>query len=170
MSANKVVVGVFSYLDDTLKAIKQVQQQKLEYRVYSPVPNHEIEELTLPGRSPVRFITATGAVTGLTFGFGLAIFCSADWPLRTSAKAVISIPAFFPIGYECTILFGAIFTLISLLHFCRIPDLLRKTGYDPRFSGSKFGVAVGCDGKKVEDVKRRLLESGADEVEVREGL
>ena len=67
-------------------------------------------------------------------------------------------------------MFGAIFTLIALLHFCRIPDIFRKVGYDPRFSDDRFGVVVGCESPDVDQVKKRLLDSGAEEVLVREGL
>lgn len=170
MRGNKVVVGVFTYLDDTVKAIKKVKEAELDYRVYSPVPHHELEEITYPGKSPVRFITAIGAISGLIGGFALAIWTSLDYPLRVSAKDVVSPPGFFVIGYECTILLGGIFTLLALLHFCRLPDVLRKIGFDPRFSLDKFGVVVGCEKRDIDDITRKLLECGADEVEVREGL
>jgi hypothetical protein len=170
MRGNKVVVGVFSYHDDTIKAINKVKSTKLDYKVYSPVPTHGIEAATTDTKSPVRFVNGTGALTGLTFGFGLAILCSLDWPLRVSAKDIVSIPGFVVIGYECTILFGALATLLSILHFCRLPDLLRKVGYDPRFSNDKFGVVVGCDTGEVDKIKSVLTESGAEEIQVREGL
>ena len=90
--------------------------------------------------------------------------------MRVSAKDVVSIPGFVVIGYECTILFGAIATLLGLLHFCRLPDILRKVGYDPRFSDDKFGVVVGCEGGQVDEVMADLKRAGAEEVEVRDGL
>ena len=167
---NKVVVGVFSYLDDAMNAVKDAQKHDLDYRVYSPVPNHDLEALTYPEKSPVRLVTATGAVTGLIAGFSLAILCSLDYPLRVSAKNIISPPGFVVIGYECTILFGAIFTLLAMFHFCKIPDLFRKIGYDPRFSCDKFGVVVGCESSDIDQVKKRLLSCGAEDVDVRDGL
>ncbi len=170
MTGDKAIVGVFKYLDDAMRAIQMAQQAKLEYRVYSPVPNHEIEELTTPDKSPVRLVTATGAFTGLCFGFWLAVWCSMDWPLRASAKDIASIPAFVVIGYECTILFGAIATLLALFSFCRIPDILRQVGYDPRFSGDRFGVVIGCENRQVDEVRSQLEKAGAEEVQVRDGL
>ena len=170
MRGNKVVVGVFSYHDDTIKAINKVKHTKLDYRVYSPVPTHGIEEATSTERSPVRFVNGAGALAGLTFGFGLAILCSLDWPLRVSAKDIVSIPGFVVIGYECTILFGALATFLSILHFCRLPDVLRKVGYDPRFTNDKFGVVVGCDSSEVDQIKLVMTQSGAEEVQIRDGL
>jgi hypothetical protein len=170
MRGNKAVVGVFTYLDDTIKAVKTVKEADFDYRVYSPVPRHEIEDITQPGKSPVRFLTAVGAVLGCVGGFALAIWTSMDYPLRVSAKDVVSVPGFVVIGYECTILLGGIFTLLALLHFCKLPDVLRKVGFDPRFTQDKFGVVVGCDRREVYDVKQKLFAAGAEEVEVREGL
>lgn len=170
MKGSKAVVGVFGYLDDTVAAIEEAKRRNLEYVVYSPFANHEIEHATYPEKSPVRFITATGALLGITAGFTLAIMCSLDWPMRVSAKDIVSVPGFVVIGYECTILFAAIFTLLSVLHFCRIPDILRKVGYDPRFTCDKFGVVVGCDAGQVDEMKETLSRLGAEEVDVREAL
>lgn len=170
MSTSKAIVGVFGYLDDAIKAVEMAKKKGLDYRVYSPMARHEIEDATMPEKSPVRFVTITGALTGITFGFALAILCSMDWPMRASAKNIVSVPGFFVIGYECTILFGAIFTLLALLKFCGLPDILRKVGYDERFSLDKFGVVLACESNDVDTYKKSLLDVGAEEVEVRDAL
>ncbi len=170
MEGNKAVVGVFHYLDDLLHAIDKAKAESRDYRVYSPVPRHEIEEVTYPQRSSVRRFTMAGAMTGITFGFGLAIMCSMDYPMRVSAKDIISIPGFVVVGYECTILFGALATLLGMIIFCRLPDLLRKVGYDPRFSLDKFGIVIGCQSDEVDGIKQTLTRCGADEVQVKEAI
>lgn len=170
MKGTKAVVGVFTYFDDLLKAIKSAKDAKYDYRVYSPVPHHELEHVTYPSRSPIRFISGTGAVCGLIGGFTLAIWTSMDWPLRVSAKDIVSVPGFVVIGYECTILLGAVSTLLAMFHFCRLPDLFRKVGFDPRFTQDKFGIVIGCDPKEVDTVKDKLSHCGADEVLIRDGL
>jgi len=90
--------------------------------------------------------------------------------MRTSAKNIVSVPAFFVPGYEWTILFGGLGTLLAIFIFCKIPSVLRTAGYDPRFSHDKFGVVVACTGNQVEGVKKHLFDSGADEVDVRDSL
>lgn len=170
MEGNKAVVGVFHYLDDLLQAIEKAKTESRDYRVYSPVPHHDIEEATYPQRSNVRRFTMIGAMTGITFGFGLAIMCSLDYPMRVSAKDIVSIPGFVVVGYECTILFGALATLLGMILFCRLPDLLRKIGYDPRFSNNKFGIVIGCESAEVDGIKTTLTRCGAEEVQVKEGL
>jgi hypothetical protein len=170
MSANVVIVGVFTYMDDAIKAIKKAKEEELDCRVYSPVPNHHLEDLLKPEQSPVRWTTLVGAVSGLLGGFSLAIWTSLDYPLRVSAKTIPSIPGFVVIGYECTILFGGLATLFALLRYCRIPDVMRKIGFDPRFTQDKFGVVVGCPSERMVEIKAAFEASGADEVQVREGL
>lgn len=170
MKGERAVVGVFEYLDDTLSAINFAKEQEFSYRVFSPCASHEIEQAASPERSPVRFLTFAGALFGLIGGFALAIWCSLDWPLRTSAKTIVSIPAFAVIGYECTILFGALATLGGVFHFCRLPDVLRKVGYDSRFSKDRFGVVVGCSANEADEIRARLEGLGAEQVEVRDGL
>lgn len=169
-SSSRAVVGVFTYLDDALEAVKRVKAARFDYRMYSPVPRHEIEEVTYPEKSPVRIVSLVAAVIGCTFGFTLSILTSLDWPMRTSAKNIASVPAFFVPGYECTILFGGVATLFSILVFCRLPSVLRTAGYDARFSHDKFGVVVACSEGQVKDLKRQMMESGADEVDVRDSL
>jgi hypothetical protein len=170
MKGNTVVTGVFSYIDDLLKVIEEAKQAGWEYTVYAPCPNHEIEEAASPAKSPVRFVTFTGAFIGLCSGFGLAVWTSLDYPMRTSAKDIVSPPGFVVAGYEWTILFGALSTLMAMFFFGRFPTIFRSPGYDKRFSQTKFGIVVGCDSSEVEKIGSKLSSSGAEEVKVSEGL
>ena len=170
MKGSKAIVGIFTYVDDAINAINSAKKANLEYKVYSPTYVPELAEVADNKRSYVAILTFIGGITGITFGFGLAILCGLDWPLRVSAKDIVSVPAYIVVGYECTILFGALATLLAVFHFCRLPDIFRKPGYDPRFSHDKFGVVVGCDSKSVDDVKAALTDAGADEVKVEDGL
>ena len=166
----KVVTGVFAYVDDTLKAIEEIKKLGHKYTVYSPCPNPEIEYVSTPAKSPVRFVTGIGAFSGCVAGFTLGIWTSLDYPLRTSAKDIVSPPAFVIAGYEWTILWGAIATLFAMFYFGRFPTIFRAPGYDPRFSQTKFGIVVGCDSRDVDTISEKLSLSGAEEVKVSEGL
>jgi hypothetical protein len=166
MKEPNLVIGVFTYMDDTIKAIKFAKENNFDYKVYSPVPNHELEAETNPKRSPVKYITSLGAVFGLTFGFGLAIWTSLDYPMRVSAKDIVSVPGFVVIGYECTILFGGIFTLLALLLFCKIPSIFKAEGFLPQFSQDKFGVVVNCREDRIEMVKKEMEKLGPDSIEI----
>lgn len=170
MSNAKVVVGVFTYLDDIIGAISKVKAKGDKYCVYSPTYVHELEHAIDKKRSPVTRLTLLGAITGLTCGFSLAILCAIDWPLRVGAKDIIAIPGYFVIGYECTILFGALATLLGIFHFSKLPNIFRSKGYDPRFSLDKFGLVVDCESNRVAELKQLLDQSGADEVSEQNAL
>jgi Protein of unknown function (DUF3341) len=171
MKGKKAIVGVFTYIDDTIHAIEAAKSAGLDFKVFAPFYNHELDHACSDVRSNVRKFNLFGATFGCTAGFALAILCSLDWPMRTSAKDIISIPGFVVIGYEWTILWGAIFTLLGVMILSRVPDIFPKVGFDPRFTQDKFGVAIGCDDDATaEKIVNALKESGAEEVQVRDGM
>lgn len=167
MNANQGILGIYSYLDSVLDAVKKLKAEGFsELRVFSPFPNHEIEnEIKLPP-SPVRFFTLFGALLGATCGFGFTVLTSMDWPISVSAKPIVSIPPYMVIVFEMTVLFGALFTLVGML----VNSLLRKRVpvhmYDPRFSDDKFGVMVVCATEQMQNVKDILNSTGVEEIKV----
>jgi len=172
MNKDQGVVGVYSYVDCVLEAVRRLLNsghQKKDIRVFSPVPNHEIEEALNEGESIVRFFALTGATLGAICGIGITVLTSLDWPIQVSAKPIASIPPFMIIVFELSVLFGALFTLIGLIFNSRIRRNAPVSLYDPRFSDDKFGVTVVCERKKLDDVKKILNETGAEEVKF-EGL
>ncbi|NIS08914.1 MAG: DUF3341 domain-containing protein, partial [Candidatus Dadabacteria bacterium] len=73
MKKNQGVVGVYSYVDLVLEAIRRLKNaghEKKDIRVFSPVPNHEIEDALIENESIVRFFTLTGATLGAICGIG----------------------------------------------------------------------------------------------------
>jgi hypothetical protein len=167
-TSKNIVVGSFKYIDDAVNAVKDLKaagHQDIES--YSPFPIHELEHALFEGKkSPVRFLTFIGGLTGLLGGFLLTIWMSVDWPLRTSAKPIISIPAFTVIGFECMVLIGAICTLLALFHFCRIPNLFWDNRFRREFSEGMVGITAKVDAAHTEQVQALLEKSGAEKVEV----
>ena len=97
MKKNQGVVGVYSYVDSVLEAIRRLKNaghEKRDIRVFSPTPIHEIEEALIEEESIVRFFTLAGATLGCICGIGITVLTSADWPIYVSAKPIISIPPF----------------------------------------------------------------------------
>ncbi len=171
MSADYLVVGHFKFVDDTLEAIRRVKSQGLghdDLELYSPVPNHDLEDEVYKGkpRSPVRLFTLFGGLAGLSLAFLMTIWMSLDYPVRVSAKPIVSIPAFVVIAFECTILLGGIFTLLGLLHNCRLPWIFPTPGYRPNFSKDTFGLVVRVTKDKSETIRAEMQSCGAEQVEV----
>lgn len=135
----------FAHLDSLLEAVQRVRREGppdlASLEAFSPVPSHELEHLVHPRRPLVRYFTLFGGTFGLCFGFGLAIGTSYIWELIVSGKPITSIPAYVVVGFEMTILFGALLNLFAVLWLGGLPRL-RHPAYDPRFSRDRFGLFV----------------------------
>lgn len=165
-----LVVGHFTYSHDAQNAIVKLRSSQPDDAVeyFAPFPDHHLEDAQYKGRkrSPVRRCTLVGGLTGCLGAFLFTCWMSIDYPLRVSAKPLVSIPAFVVIAFECTILLGAICTLLGMLFFSKIPNLRFVPGYAPGFSEGTFGVAVRSTADKTDSLKQELLASGAEHVEV----
>ena len=167
MKSNQGVLGIYSYVDsvvDTLKKLKANGYENL--KVFSPVPNHEIEEeIELP-TSPIRYFTLFGGLLGAICGFGFTILTSMDYPIPVSAKPIVSIPPYMIIVFELTVLFGGLSTFVGLLVNSFLRNRASVSMYDPRFSDDKFGVMVTCPRDNIKSVEEILKSTGAEEIKV----
>ncbi len=164
--SDKGIIAFYRYLDTACHAIEQVKDRSdfLGHEVFSPTSYHEIEHACGFGASPVRFFTLTGGLTGVCFGFFLALITDWDWPMVVSGKTpgIYSIPAYVVIGFECTILFGAIATILGMLVMGRIPNPKRRV-LDARTTDDLFAIFV--PGATLDGPQARILkEYGAEEV------
>lgn len=165
------VLAVYRYLDQLTDAMKKIKDRSdfQDHEVFSPTSYHEIEEAAGYGPSPVRFFTLAGALTGTLTGFGLALWVDYDWPLVVGGKlaGLYSLPAYFIVGFELTILFGGLMTILGMLVMGRLPNPKQRI-LDPRFTDDRFGIFVPnatLDGEQANLLKQcgaeeiRLIES-----------
>lgn len=162
------VVAIFQYLDHLTNAMEKIHSRNdfTGHVVFSPTSYHEIEHAAHFSPSPVRYYTLVGALTGMCCGFGLALGLDYDWPLVVGGKqaGIYSLPAYVVIGFECTILFGAICTILGMLVHCRLPNPKARI-LDPRITDDRFAIFV--PGAAVDGPQAKFLrEMGAEEVKV----
>ena len=82
-----------------------------------------------------------------------------------AGKPVTSIIPFMVVGFEGTILLGAVFTLVGLLLFCGLPFRRFPTRtYHPDFSKDRFGVWLRCSDSEFSEACQLLRDAGAEEV------
>lgn len=170
MANDYVVIGHFKHVDacrDTIAKLREMGKQD-QTELFTPFPNHDLEDEMYVGkpRSPVRRLTLTGGITGCLLAFLMTCWMSIDYPVRVSAKPLISIPAFVVIGFECTILIGSLFNMASMLHFSRIPNLFRFPAYRPQFSDGTLGLTVRVEKGETDSLKSMFEKNGAQKVEV----
>ena len=159
------LLASFIHIDAAVDAIRGLRA--MGYRnlvVYSPSPNHELEEALNHRVSPVRLFTLIGGLTGCAAGFGMTIWMSYDWPVLVGGKPIASIPPYVVIAFELTILFGGLATLIGMMVLGRLPRFRFSPSFDSRFTNDRFGVAVHCSPDRSPSVREILRSAGAEEV------
>lgn len=168
MSTDNIVLGHYRDPHKAEKAIRALRAAGHEVNYYSPFPEPHLEEAAFEGkpRSNVRMFTLAGGLTGCLGAFLFTTWMSIDYPLRVSAKPLVSIPSFIVIAFECTILLGAIFTLVGMCILSRIPNLSHFPDYRPEFSEGTFGVAVRVPEERAEELRQAIAELEAEKVEV----
>ena len=67
-------------------------------------------------------------------------------------------------AYICTILFGALATIVGLFANTRLPQWNLTPGYDERISSDHFGIQVRCAPEEFERLARLLKTTGAIDI------
>jgi hypothetical protein len=169
MSGQAGMLGVFDGVDTLIGAIEKLRGAGLKRLVvYSPAPDHNIEHALHQGPSPVRLFTLVGGLTGAAAGFALPTWTSLDWPLVTGGKPIISLPAWVIIGFELTVLLGALSTVLGLFVLARLPYRKPLVIYDPSFSTDRYGIHLAPPAERVAEARSILRDAGA--LEVRENV
>jgi hypothetical protein len=158
------ILASFAHIDAAVDAIRALRAMGLrDLVVYTPAPNHEIEEALSHRVSPVRLFTLIGGLTGCTAGFAMTIWMSYDWPAVVGGKPIASIPPYVVIAFELTILLGALITVAAVALFSVLMGK-RGVAYDPRFSDDQIGIFVPARSDQMGPVEQLLRSAGAVEV------
>ena len=160
------IVSVFDRPQDVVNAGTKLKGRGFtDLETYSPAPFEEIDEAMDEKPSAVRLFTLIGGLAGVVTGFFIQIWMSLDWPLKIAGKPFASIPPYVIIGFELTILFGGLLTLVGLLVVGKLyPRFKLDPAYSPRFSAEEFGVVVTCKDRDVSEVDALLRSNSAKEV------
>ena len=161
------VVSVFELPSNTASAIRKLKARGFDdLTSYSPAPFEEIELAENPKPSGVRTWTLLGGLAGVFTGFFIQFWMSLEWPLKIAGKAYTAVPPMVIIGFELTILFAGILTLLGfIVHSGLLPRPLDKH-YSSRFSAEDFGVVVEVEDRDVAEVQALMRAEHAKEVTV----
>lgn len=164
MATKHYVMGLFTDEDQTADVIAALRKSVWKmHQVNGPYPSHKIMDALKMKKSMVGLFTLFGGITGFLSGYALAIYSSVQWNLIVSGKPVVSLIPFFVVGYEMTILFGILGTVLGMLVTTRIPEFKSLKGiYDERCSGRHFGIVAACDPGKEADLSAFFTERGGE--------
>ena len=163
----KGTLGIFKDENALKAACAEMQSRKFKrYDAYTPFPVHGLEDVMGIKRSMIPWVTFCAGLIGGLLGLALQCWTSAvDWPLNVGGKPFLSYPAFIPVVFELTILFGGLATAGALFAFCRLPNLSHKT-LSASFTDDQFGLFIPADeaGYNAAELEGVLKKSGAIEV------
>ncbi|MFQ5746927.1 MAG: DUF3341 domain-containing protein [Gemmatimonadota bacterium] len=164
------ILAQYASLGEAKRAIEALRAAGHEdLDVFSPIPAPELEEALGIHSSPVRRWALIGGITGFATAYALTALTALAYPLVTQGKPIVSLPAYFIIMFELTILFAGLFGLLGLLHHTKKPARRLSPHYRKTFSVDRYGVFVAVDtaGGRTE-VETIVREAGAVDVEVSE--
>ena len=163
MPAEKVLMGLFQDEDQAVSAIRALKDSPWPIKqVHSPIPSHKIADALDLKKSRVGYFTLVGGIIGFFTGFLLAAFTASQWQIIVSGKPVIALVPFFIVGFEFTILFAVFGNVAGLIHQMRLPEYKGLDCYDPRCSGSHFGIVAACEKERRAELENFFRERDAE--------
>lgn len=159
------IISAFADDADCAHAIETLRDQKIGgLSTFSPIPSHKIEHALGRSRSPTRWVSLAGGITGVLTGLAVTIGTTYEWRLNAGGKPLLSWPPFIVITFELMILLGGIFGFGGFMFFSGVPATVAAPGYNPRFAEDRFGLVVRCDEADAGRIESILRESNAEEV------
>jgi len=159
------IISAFADDADCAHAIHALRDAQVgAFNSFSPIPSHKIEHAIGLSKSPTRWLSLTGGISGVLTGLAVTIGTTYEWRLNAGGKPLLSWPPFIIICFELMILLGGIFGFGAFLLFSRLPATTPALGYNPRFGEDRFGLVVRCDEADAARIESILKESNAEEV------
>ena len=131
---------------------------------YSPFPVEGLAEAL--GRKPtiVPLIVLIGAICGGVGGYFMQYYAlGIDYPINIAGRPFHSWPAFIPITFEMTVLFGSISAIVSMLLLNGLPEPHHPVFNVPEFeraSVDRFFLCIAARDPRFDPVAtRKFLES-----------
>lgn len=162
-------------MKDVFHAAEQVRDAGFtSWDVHSPFPIHGMDAaMGLPRSILPRFVLVGGA-TGTLTAFSLEYLTQVViYPTVVQAKPanIFTIPAFFPVMFELTVLFSAFTALFACLVMMKLPRLnhpLFNSRNFTRFSDDRFFICIEARDPKfsTEKTKAFLANLGGQNVEL----
>jgi hypothetical protein len=178
VTAPKRVHGLLAEFDSA-KAVYEAAEKVRDagytrWDVHSPFPIHGMDDaMGLPKSILPNFVLVGGACGTLTAFLLEYLTQVVIYPTVVQAKPanIFTIPAFFPVMFELTILFSAFTTLFGCLALMKLPQLnhpLFNSKNFLRFSDDAFFICIENRDAKFssEGTKGFLAEIGGKNIEV----
>lgn len=161
------LAGIWTDEHKLVEAARKVRESGIQnFEAISPFPLHGIDDAMGIPRSFIPWVTFIMGLTGFLAGTWLTWWTSSqNWPLIIGGKPMWSLPAFVPIMFECTILFGALSSVGALLFMAGMPAVDPPI-IDPTLSSHRFALFIpqNAEGYNAAAVEKIMRDNGAVEI------
>lgn len=167
-------VAEFATASDLYHAAEQVRDKGFRrWDVHTPYPVHGMDHAMGLGKSWLSALVLIGGATGSLLALFMQFFTQVSlYPTVVQDKPtnLFTLPAFFPVTFELTILLSAFATLFGLLVFIMLPRWnhpLFNSKLFSKFSDDGFILVLEARDPKFKREKTRefLEEIGAGQIE-----
>ena len=160
------ILATFEDDRHVLAATKKARDKNMPiFDIYTPFPVHGLDEAMGIKRSILPYVTLAAGIMGLMTALALQIYTnSVAWPVIVGGKPANSLPAFIPISFELTVLFGAHTTVAAFLALNKLYPGKKPHIFHPDQTCHTFIMAFEKSNVNVEEVSQLVKEHGAVEV------
>ena len=160
------ILATFEDDRHVLAATKKARDKNMQiFDIYTPFPVHGLDEAMGIKRSILPYVTLAAGAMGLMVAIALQVYTNAiDWPIIVGGKPFNSIPAFVPISFELTVLFGAHTTVAAFLALNKLYPGKQPHIFHPEQTCHTFIMAFEKNSVNAEEVSKLVKEFGAVEV------
>lgn len=165
---NKFLLGIYGDEEALIHSAQEIKKEGIKiFDFYTPFPVHGLDDLLDIKRSRLPNVTFIAGAVGLAVAILFQVWTSAfDWPIDVGGKPMLSIPAFIPVTFELTILFGALSTVAAFFFISNLfPTKVTKI-MELRQTDDYFILAIQNDFSSVdiEKINNILIKNGAIKV------
>lgn len=164
--AEKTLYGVMAEFDTpaqiiaAARAAREAGYTKID--AYSPFPIHEMDAALGIKKTILPLLIFGAGLAGCLGGFLLQYWTMGiDYPINVGGRPYLSLPAFIPIMFECTVLAASFMAVVGMIALNGLPQPYHPVFNVPRFelaSREKFFLAIeASDPKYKHDETTQLL-------------
>jgi hypothetical protein len=164
--------GIVGFWEDEFKLLKAAEAFRdagfKKFDTISPFPIHGMDDAMGLKRSKITYVCFAAGLFGCLFGLWFQSYVAyMDWPINVGGKPFLSWPAFIPVTFELTILFGGLASVAAMVLFCGLPKL-NPPILDPDLTSHKFALFVTKNDPSYNDEKIKKLFTELNASDVRE--
>lgn len=162
------ILGIFKDEHHLIDLALDMRKKNIPiHDIYTPFPVHGLDHAMGISRSRLPFITFIAGSLGLCLSLFFQYWVSVvDWPIIVGGKPHNSFPAFIPVSFEITILFGAFITVFAFLFGSRLFPGKKPLILDQDATSHHFVVAVEKKDWSIDTqvLRKYFLNAGAEKV------